>query len=140
MLIRRATVDDIGHCARLGLKFIEAAGMPAATIEGCIEFCARIIDHPDNAAMFVSPQGVIAGVIAPLYYRPDYLQAVELFWWAEDGHGRALLAAFEAWAIENGADDINMSTLDHFSHPGVEVLLKKRGYEGRDKTFRKVVT
>lgn len=137
-MIRRATSQDVELVAELGHKFIHAAGMPPATIEECRTFCAHIIPQP-MAGVFVSERGVIAGVMAPLYYKPTHLQAVELFWWAEDGQGRALLDAFEAWAIEAGANDLNMSTLDHFSHPGVEVLLKKRGYEGRDKTFRKVV-
>lgn len=137
-MVRRATSADIELVASLGHKFIHAAGMPPASMAECVTFCERLLAAPE-AGVFVSERGVIAGVLAPLYYRPEHKQAVELFWWAEDRQGKALLTAFEAWAIEAGADDINMSTLDHFSHPGVEVLLKARGYEGRDKTFRKVV-
>jgi hypothetical protein len=144
MSVRRATIDDVELVAELGHKFIHAADMPPATIEECRTFCAHIIPQP-MAGVFVSERGVIAGVAAPLYYKPSHLQVVELFWWAEDGKGQKLLDEFEEWGIakimapEVTGGDVNMSTLEHFSHPGVEVLLKKRGYEGRDKTFRKVV-
>jgi hypothetical protein len=87
--------------------------------------------------VFVSPQGVIAGVLAPLYYNPAHIQAVELFWWAEDGHGKPLLESFERWATEAGAADINMSTLDHFTPPHVEGFLARRGYVLRDKVYRR---
>lgn len=143
-LVRRATSDDTDLVAELGHKFIHAAGMPSATIDECRAFCSHIIPQP-MAGVFVSERGVIAGVAAPLYYKPRHIQVVELFWWAEDGRGKALLEAFEEWGVsqimapEVAGGDINMSTLEHFSHPGVAVLLKRRGYEGRDKTFRKVI-
>jgi hypothetical protein len=136
MSIRRATLDDAEHCARLGLKFIEAADMPPATFEQCLDLCTHLVQMPE-AGVFVSPIGVIAGVIAPLYYNPAYKQAVELWWWAEDGNGFRLQRAFEAWAIAAGADDVNMSTLDHYTPDGVESWLHHRGYEPRDKTLRK---
>lgn len=135
-MIRPATLDDAMHCATLGLKFINAAGMPPATIEQCVEFCVRMIPL-DIAGVFVSPQGVIAGVVTPLYYNPNWTQAVELWWWAEDGNGLRLLEAFETWAWSKGADDINMSTLAHFTPKGVDKLLARRGYELRDQTYRK---
>lgn len=144
MTVRRATPGDTDLVAELGHKFIHAAGMPPATVEECRTFCAHIIPQP-MAGVFVSERGVIAGVAAPLYYKPSHMQVVELFWWAEDRQGQALLDAFEEWGVamimapEVTGGDINMSTLEHFSHPGVEMLLKRRGYEGRDKTFRKVV-
>lgn len=136
MSVRRATIGDAEHCARFGLKFIKAADMPPATFEGCLAFCQQLLEHP-AAGVFVSEGGVIAGVISPLYYNPDHRQAVELWWWAEDGNGLRLLQAFEKWAENAGAHDVNMSTLDHYTPPGVENLLERRGYQLRDKTFRK---
>jgi len=135
-MIRRATIADTLHVATLGHKFIEAAQMPAATIEHCIDFCARALSS-DQCGCFVSDGGVILGVLSGLYYRPDYLQVSELFWWAEDGMGKALLAALEDWGREMGAKEINMSTLDYFTHKKIETLLEVRGYELREKTFRK---
>lgn len=135
-MIRRATIEDVEHCATLGHKFIVAADMPPASLEECRTFCASLLHHPDGV-MFISPQGVIAGLLAPLYYKPGYKQAVELFWWAEDGNGLRLLQAFETWARERGADDINMSTLAHYTPKGVPELLRRRGYEARDQVYRR---
>lgn len=135
-MIRAATIEDAEHCARLGLKFIDAAQMPPATLDGCLAFCQVLIPS-ESAGVFVSEIGVIAGVLAPLYYNPQHVQAVELWWWAEDGNGGKLLAAFEEWAWARGASDINMSTLDHFTPPGVDKMLLRRGYVLRDKTYRR---
>lgn len=135
-MIRKALPEDMELVAELGHRFIHAAHMPPATIEECRVFVAALIAH-DSAGVFVSPKGVIAGLLAPLYYKPEHIQAVELFWWAEDGKGFLLLGAFEAWAKERGADDINMSTLAHYTPAGVESKLLRRGYEARDQTYRK---
>jgi GNAT superfamily N-acetyltransferase len=136
MKVRQATVDDIEHVAILGHRFIEAAQMPPATMAECRVFCEALLVH-ESAGVFMSPNGVIAGILAPLYYKPAHIQAVELFWWAEDGNGRLLLAAFEAWAKERGADDVNMSTLAHYTPPHVEGMLERRGYVARDRVYRK---
>lgn len=135
-MIKRATPSDILHVATLGHKFIEAAQMPAATIEQCIDFCARALAS-DDCGCFISDQGVIMGVLAPLYYRPDYRIVSELFWWAEDRTGSALLAALEDWAREKGANRMSMSTLDGFQGGRADDLLKKRGYFLHEKTFNK---
>lgn len=136
MSVRRANEEDVELVAELGHRFIHAADMPPASIEECREFVGRLLQAKE-AGVFITARGVIAGVLAPLYYRPDYKQAVELFWWSEDRQGLKLLQAFEQWAFDAGANDVNMSTLDHFTPPGVQKLLTKRGYLLRDKTFRK---
>lgn len=139
MSVRRATVEDVELVAELGHRFINASDAPPATLDECRTFVAGLVEHV-NAGVFVSDRGVIAGVSAPLYYRPDFLQAIELFWWAEDGQGKALLDAFESWAIGvAGVNEIYMSTLEGFTPAAIDVLLLRRGYAASNKTFRKVV-
>ncbi len=139
MTVRRATLSDVDLVAELGHKFIVASGAPPATLEECTAFVTALIPHP-HGGVFVSERGVIAGTVGPLYYRPDYLQAIELFWWAEDGKGKALLDAFEWWAINTlGVHEIYMSTLEGFTPPAIDVLLLRRGYAASNKTFRKAV-
>lgn len=138
-MIRAATIADVELVAELGHKFINASDAPPATLDECRTFVAALIPHPQGG-VFVSERGVIAGTVGPLYYRPDFLQAIELFWWAEDGHGKALLNAFEHWAIETmNVNEIYMSTLEGFTPPAIDVLLLRRGYAASNKTFRKVV-
>lgn len=129
-MIRRATLGDIELFARLGHAFItEAKEMPDATLAECVEFAASFLSSPSCAA-FVSEkgEGIIAGMIAPLYYKPSYKMGVELFWRANDGTGLMLLRAFEEWAWGEGASDIRLSTLADFSDPLTAKLLKRRGY------------
>lgn len=136
MSIRRATISDTLHCATFGHKFIQAADMPAATMEQCLDFCAAALAS-ETVGCFISDMGVILGVVAPLYYRADYLTATELFWWSEDRQGLNLLLAFEEWAVEMGAQRMNMGTLADFTHEKVEGLLMKRGYVLKEKLFAK---
>jgi GNAT superfamily N-acetyltransferase len=129
-MIRRATMQDIELVARLGHAFIsEADEMPDATLVECVEFAARLLSSETGCA-FVSEkgEGIIAGVIAPLYYKPSYKLAAELFWRANDGTGLQLLSAFEGWAWSQGANDVRLSTLAEFSDPLTAKLLKRRGY------------
>lgn len=129
-MIRRATLDDVELVAVLGHRFItEAEEMPDASLTDCVDFVERLLSSETGVA-FVSKsgRGVIAGIITPLYYKPSYKIAAELFWRANDGTGMHLLRAFEEWAVGAGANDIRLSTLADFSDPLTVKLLKRRGY------------
>lgn len=56
----------------------------------------------------VTPGGFIAGVCVdhPL---SDWTVAKEFLWWAADGNGGKLRAAFRQWARERGASEIQWS-------------------------------
>lgn len=138
MSVRPAEPGDVFHVATLGHRFIEAAGMPPASIEQCIDFCAAALLDPAHGC-FVSEGGVIMAQLAPLYYRPDYLMAVEMFWWAEDRQGFALLEAFEDWADRSGAAEKVVSMLHGYSPQGLDAKLEARGYKRRDTVFRKEI-
>jgi hypothetical protein len=128
-LIRRANLGDIETFARRGHAFImEAKEMPDASLAECVEFAASFLSSDTCAAFLSEGDGIIAGLIAPLYYKPAYKMAVELFWRANDGTGLQLLRAFEGWALEAGVNDIRLSTLADTSDPLTAKLLKRRGY------------
>ncbi|WP_339112896.1 hypothetical protein [Thioclava sp. GXIMD2076] len=59
--------------------------------------------------VFVTDGGFIAGLMQPTVISPAPI-AKEVGWWAGDGSGLRLLRAFEAWALEQGAQTIQLST------------------------------
>lgn len=137
-LIRRATTEDAVTVATRGHRFIlETEEMPDATLAECIEFAERLLSSEEGVAFISEGDGVIAGIMAPLYYKPSYRIAAELFWRANDGTGIQLLRAFEGWAWEAGADDIRLSTLAEFSDPLTAKLLKRRGYAPYERHYVK---
>jgi len=83
----------------------------------------------DHACVFVSERGMIGGLAWPSQWSKDYLQAIESFWWAEDGHGRELADAFEAWAKAKGAKSTQMCFLHSLMPEKVEKMLRMRGYK-----------
>jgi hypothetical protein len=126
-LIDRATKKDIPKLVELGMKFTVSADLPVATEHQLEDFFFGIIGNADAVA-FVSKNGAIVGFVAPLFYRPDYMQAHEVMWFAEDRQGLKLLEAFENWAETKNANEIQMNSLVDFSRPAVNRALKLRGY------------
>jgi len=135
-VIRQATQDDAAHVTDMALRFISAAGKPEGRPSEVQQVVRGMID---GGGCFVSPRGMILGIVAPLYYRPDYLEAHEIAWWCEDGSGLKLLRAFETWAREQGAREIIMSTLPDFTADVATRLLCRRGYRHAEAGFRKVI-
>lgn len=118
----------------MGAAFHAASGLPVPfDPQAMSEVCANLIP----GGVFVSGAGMIGGVIAPALCAPSWRMAVELFWWAEDGKGLALLSAFEAWARENGANEVRMTTLE--SCKGAARILARRGYGLTETSFSKVI-
>ena len=101
----------------------------------------EFLEAPQNAVdlggAFRSEKGFIFGALAPAYCNRNWLIAIELAWWAEDGKGLSLLAAFEGWARDCGAKEVRMTTLH--VNPGPEKILARRGYERAEISHRKVI-
>lgn len=53
--------------------------------------------------MLVSDGGYFAGLMQPVAFASNQFLALEYAWFAQDGNGLALLAAFERWAENMGA-------------------------------------
>lgn len=128
-------MDDLGRILVMGHKFHEAAGNP---FEFDPEATAKAVaDMMDNGCVLVTERGMIGGIIAPTWCRPDWRVAVELFWWAEDGRGRQLLRGFVDWAREQGAQEVRMTTLS-----GLDVadkVLKRSGFQPREASYSRVI-
>ena len=81
-----------------------------------------------EGCIFVSERGMIGGYAWPSPWAKDFLIAMEAFWWAEDGQGRALADAYEAWAEAVGAGSTRMGYIEATQPDRVEKILIKRGY------------
>ncbi len=136
--VKQATILDAQHVAEMGMKFIDAAGMPEGNYSECLEFAKQLITSFEGVA-FWTPAGVIGGVIAPLFYRQNYLQSTELFWYAEDRSGIDLLEAFEDWSFAKGARRINIASLSKTSPKALTRMLRMRGYDQGEISFTRTV-
>jgi len=131
--MRTATVADLPLLVDMGAAFHEAASLPfdydpessAAAMTGMIE----------GGGVFVTERGAIGGVLGTAWSNPAWVYACELFWWAEDGQGRALLRRFEEWARESGAGEVRMTSLYHLDRAGK--ILERLGYTAREISYGK---
>lgn len=136
-MIRPATDADVPHIVEMALKFIEAGGLPEGRPDDLAQFARGLLAN-DAGFLAVSKAGFIAGFAAPLYYRPDYLEAHEVAWWSEDGQGLYLLAAFEEWAQQIGAQQAVLSTI-HTTDKRASLWLERKGYAPTETNFRKAI-
>ena len=90
----------------------------------------------NGSTVILGGRGFIGGTIAPAYFNHDWKMAVELFWWAEGG-GLELLRAFESWAMENGANEVRMTSLADL--PRADDLLCRKGYKPTEISYQKVM-
>ena len=122
--------DDL---VAMGRRFHAATGHPSSFCADA--FCAMLDQIEAQGGLFTGPRSMIGGVISPMWCAPGWTAAVELFWWAEDGHGLRLLRRFEAWAREQGAQEIRMTTLAAL--PEAERAL--RGYRRAETSWTRVI-
>lgn len=134
-MIRRATLEDTQIATAFAREFHAEsvhAGIPVVP-EVLEAWMAGLIEQ---GAVFLSPRGIIGGLVSPIYFNPDYRVAVELFWWAPE-EGRALREAFEGWAIEQGVNAIQFSGQRNERAETVEKLFRRAGYEPVETGFVK---
>ncbi len=125
-MIRRATGEDLGQAVAFAKAFHAEsvhAWIPTDD-EALTVWMAGLIE---GGAVFLSDEGIIGGVILPLYFNPSYRIAAELFWWAPK-EGRALREAYEAWAKEQGAFISQFSGQRNERAETVEKLFRRAGY------------
>ena len=135
-MIRRARESDLYEIVRIGRRHHEAAQMPGRFDgEAFRRFAEQLVTG--RGVVFLTDEGMIGGTLAPSYASPGYWMAVELFWWSEDRQGRALLRAFEAWAEENGADEVRLSAVTRHRGAAVGRLLERAGYEPCEVSYSK---
>lgn len=125
-MITRATHDDLDTVVGLGRRF--HAYSPWRDVpfdpDSLRAFCGRLVE---TGVIFLSEDGLIGGLLNPLYFNPSYVVGAELFWFAPK-EGRELRIAFEEWCRENGAHAVQFSALGDEKSDTVEALFKRSGY------------
>lgn len=101
-----ATKSDIPHIVEMGRRF-HAHVSPRWPLDGdkLADVLAELIETQFVA---VTSGGFIAGVCSQ-HPISDWTVAKEFLWWAEDGSGAKLRAAFREWAQLKRADEIQWS-------------------------------
>jgi len=123
----------------MGRRFFDAAGLPGKFDPVAFSGLAAGLMGRDDAALFISGGGMIGGVLAPSYAAPGHVMAVEMFWWSEDGEGKALLAAFEGWAASKGAGEVRMTALSGLRGKAVGRALERAGYKPVETSYGKAL-
>lgn len=132
--MREARLNDIPRLLEWGRKFHEASKAPFGFNDEAVALF--LADLMERGAVIMSDTGMIGGVLSPAYCDPEWIMAVEMFWWAERD-GLALLKAFEDWAAENGASEVRMTSLAAL--PRADAILQRKGYEAMEISYQKVV-
>lgn len=126
----RATTDDVPFLCVAGERFHAAQKLPgrynALTFS---RYAEHLIGH---GVVFRTEIGMIGGSIRSMPWDSTYRSAQESFWWSEDRQGMALLAAFEGWAQEQGADEVRMAFLHGHKAHAVIRKLSGAGYQSEE--------
>ncbi|MEX0319020.1 MAG: hypothetical protein AB3N21_13765 [Ruegeria sp.] len=134
--IRPATIEDMPRLMEYARRFHEQSCQPFPFDEDATARMGEIMIEAPQSTIIIGEAGMIGGALCPAYCAPDWVQAVELFWWAEKG-GIALLKAFEDWAQEVGASEVRMTTLAALER--ADRLLRGLSYEPAEISYRKVL-
>lgn len=111
-MIRKATDTDIPRLAAMGERFHAMSphkGMGEYDREAVARMLRFLLGNP-HALVLTNGDGVIGGMMAPVYFNPAKTMMEESFWYAEKG-GKDLLKAFCKEARLMGADYVYLSTL-----------------------------
>lgn len=134
-MIREATHDDLPRVVELGAAFhamCPYSGFPLDR-EAFAEFAARLID---GGVILLSDDGMIGGLLSPLYFNPSIVMGAELFWYAGTT-GKALREAFEAWARDRGAQGVQFSGLADERQAAIRRVFERAGYAPAEQAFFK---
>lgn len=135
-LAREATAADIPLLIAWGREFHRMGGLRCKyRPEAVADMLAGLIAS-DTGVVLMHDHGMIGGALVPAYCDPEWLHAVELFWWASRD-GKALLRDFEGWAKAMGAQEVRMTSLHDL--PAADTILKRKGYAPNEISYSKVI-
>lgn len=135
-MVRPATVEDIPDLLKMGKSFHAESKMPFAFRDDVMAGVLGNMVQSENAVVLMTERGVIGGALSAAYCDPEWLYAVELFWWAR-GDGLALLHEFERWAQQAGANEVRMTSLAAL--PRADRILRASGYEPAEISYSRVI-
>lgn len=134
-MIREATYADLELIGELGAAF--HAACPYADIpldpEAFEDFAGKLID---GGVILLSDEGMLGGLLHPMFFNPSAIFGAELFWWAPK-EGRALREAFEDWAKSHGAMGVLFAGLANERSNTVTKLFERAGYAPTELAFAK---
>lgn len=85
--------------------------------------------------------GMISGVISPVYFNHSHKSGEELFWWVSDKApqmtGIRLLQALEKEAAKNGCKTWQMKSLFRLNDDRMPQLYGRLGYRATERSFMK---
>ncbi|SFI84457.1 hypothetical protein [Albimonas pacifica] len=129
MTIRRATAEDLPRIVEMGREnYRRVVGASGFDPEATAATVARMIAS-ESGIVLVSDGGMIGAILTPHWSAPSRMQAIETFWFAEDGSGLALLRSMAAEARARGAAEIRF-TARH------SVAMTRLGYEPVEMIYR----
>lgn len=131
MTVRMAHAGDIGEILEKGERFCMAAGYSDFSGTDAHDFALQLVRE---GAVFLTEGGVLGALLAPLPWCRAHIQAVELFWWSEDGHGLDLVRAFERWGRER-AKTLVFSTVEMDQR--ASEIMGRLGYRLREMSWVK---
>lgn len=124
--LRPATLADMDRLLDLVAALQDAIAHPIPMDRAHTAAVLELLIGSDDGLVLLAGDGFIAGQVVATAVSPRRV-AIEHGWYARDGSGRALLAAYEAWAAERGAVVISVRL-----PPGARVL---RGYAPVETTW-----
>ena len=138
-MIRETTPDDMPEIMAMLAHLTMSSGALGKFDEDAVRAAAIKMMNDENSVMFRSRRGLIAGFTMSAWDSPDWLMAVEMWWWAEDGQWMALLRRFGEWAREQGAGEIRITSKLGPRSGRIDKVFQRAGYEPREVCYRKVI-
>lgn len=143
MIVREAVPSDRLGIARLLRDAHAAGGLPFRfSAPHAVALADRhIASHDLLALVCVGDNGLSGVLLASAQEHPfaAVRYAAETVWWiAPEARGRAaseMLAAYEAWAVEQGCIFAGMAALATFPRAGI--IYRRRGYREAETHFLK---
>lgn len=138
-MIRRATLDDLDFVVKLGCKFYEISpwrGAVAFNEDDLRDFLTTLITG--TGVIFIDDNSMCGGMLTPLYFNHSAKVAAELFWYS-DGKGTEVREAFEDWAIDAGANLVQMTCLANEREGAMRRLYGRQGYDAKEVSLFRVI-
>lgn len=137
-MIRAATVEDIPALVEMGAKFhaMSPHGFLGEYDPEGIANLLFFMATNTGAILLTNGEGLIGGILAPVYFAPTRIMAEESFWWAGKGGGE-LLAAFEEAAKAKGAHFVLLSTLENEQSAVIDRIVTRKGYAPVERRYIK---
>ena len=136
-MIRETNPDDMPEIMALLAHLMMSSKALGKFDEDAVRAAALKMMEGENSVMFRSRRGLIAGFTMPAWHSPNWLMAVEMWWWAEDKQWIPLLRAFEKWARDRGADEIRISATAGPENNQIRRIFSRVGFEPSEICYRK---